>query len=173
MSTARRHAFVLFGAVACAAAGAWADPGTGGVEVIALRHSEAALRATYTRGKRVELPRLVVLDGQGRVVLGETGYRPGAAGRAEEALRRDRALATPITLAAILAETETADGKPLAATDLPPADAYVVDWWAEWCAPCRMLTRDLAAALARWHDRRVVWLQIESDPTKQHPHDAS
>jgi thiol-disulfide isomerase/thioredoxin len=83
-----------------------------------------------------------------------------------EALKHDKPIAVQITLDAILAEVESADGKASAVESLPKADAYVVDYWAQWCAPCRMLARDLDGILKRWDGVHTVWLKIESDPER-------
>jgi hypothetical protein len=136
------------------------------VHVVELRQTEASLRETYAKGKRMMLPRLVMLDGKGRLVYGETGLSGGLDRRLHEALRKDKPVATPITLDAILAESENYDGQHVASASLPQADAYVIDWWAQWCKPCHEMARDLTGILARWSDTRFVWLKIESDPEK-------
>ena len=135
-------------------------------DVVELHQTDAALRATY-QAKHVQrsLPRLLLLDGEGRALLVETGMRGGVGHRLADALDKGKPLPTPLTLDAVLAETVDTNGKSLAVADLPKADGYVVDYWAEWCAPCRELGRDIQRQLARW-DRHVVWIKIESDPEK-------
>ena len=133
--------------------------------VVELHQTDAALRATYRKGQARQLPRLLLLDGAGHALLVETGLRDGVGRRLAKALDKDKPLPTPLTLDAVLAETADADGKPVAVADLPKADGYVVDYWAQWCAPCRELGRDIERQLARW-DRHVVWIKIESDPEK-------
>lgn len=132
-------------------------------DVVELRQSEAALRATYRKGQERQLPRLLLFDGAQRPLLVETGLRDGVGRRLAKALDKDEPLPAPLTLDAVLAETIDANGKPIAVADLPKADGYVVDYWATWCAPCRELGRDIERQLARW-DKHVAWIKIESDP---------
>jgi thiol-disulfide isomerase/thioredoxin len=140
------------------------------VDIIQLRQTDASLRETYAKGKRMGLPRMVMLDGQGRLIHGETGLRDGLGGRLHAALKQDKPIAVPITLDAILAEVEGTDGKPVLVESLPKADFYVIDYWAEWCGPCRMLAHDLDGILKRWDGAHAVWLKIESDPQKLPEH---
>jgi thiol-disulfide isomerase/thioredoxin len=81
-------------------------------------------------------------------------------------MQRSDNLSSAITIDAILAETQHYDGKPVPRSEIPSADFYVVDYWAEWCGPCRMLARDLQSFMAKHEDTSFVWLQIESDPEK-------
>lgn len=137
-------------------------------EVVELRQNDESLRATYAKDKRMNLPRLLLLDAQGRPLLVEVGLRDGVGRRMAKALDKGAPMQSPITLDFALSEVVSADGKAVSTQDLPVADAYVVDYWARWCAPCRMLARDIQSQLHRWErdGRHVVWLKIESDPDK-------
>ena len=150
------------------AADAGSSPGT--LQIIDLRQSDQSLRDTYAKGKRMGLPRLVMLDGAGRLLYGQTGVRDGLRRHLHDAFDKDKPLAVPITLAAVLDEVQDRDGKPVAADSLPLADAYVVDYWASWCSPCRMLERDLQSILGHWDGARIVWIKVESDPEKLPEH---
>ena len=170
-----RHASGLLGWVALwlvvlAAAKAplaYADDNVGAkIDVIELRQSDESLRATYAKGKRMLLPRLLLLNAQGRALLVEVGARGGVGERLAAALAKQKPLDTPISLDLALTEVVNSDGKPVVAADLPKADGYVVDYWAQWCAPCRELARDVESQLKRWQGKHVVWLKIESDPEK-------
>ena len=107
-----------------------------------------------------------MLDAQGRLIYGQTGELNNLRLHLHEALEKDKPLSVPITLSAVLEETQDRDGKLVTVESLPKADAYVVDYWASWCAPCRMLARDLQGILGHWDGVHLVWLKIESDPTK-------
>ena len=140
------------------------------LDVVELRQTLVSLKQTYAKGKRMGLPRLLLLDSQGRVILGETGFRDGLGYRIETAFKQDKPLATPITFDAILAEVEDDKGMPVAVSSVPKADAYIVDWWAEWCGPCRVIARDLQHFLPHSGIPHVVWIKVESDPQRLPAH---
>lgn len=168
-STAKRVIAALLLALAAAQPlSARADGNAGArLDIVDLHQSDQALAVTYAKGKRMMLPRLILLDAQGRALLVEIGSRGGVGGRLEAALAKDKPLDTVVSLDMVLAETVNANGSPVVAADLPRADGYVVDYWAEWCGPCRLLSRDIGRQLKRWDGKHVVWLKIESDPEKQ------
>jgi len=164
----RHFALILSLGVACAYANAAEQKAQ--IDVVNLRQTDQSLRDTYARGKKKGLPRLVMLDAQGRLIYGQTGERNNLRIHLHEALEKDKPLAVPITLSAVLEETQDRDGKPVSVDSLPKADAYVVDYWASWCAPCRMLSRDLEGILGHWDGVHIVWIKVESDPTKLSEH---
>ena len=136
------------------------------LDIVQLRQSDEALQATYAKDKTMNLPRLLLLDGQGQPLLVEVGMRNGVGRRLAKALEGGKPLPSPATLDRILGEVVDAAGRPVSAGDLPRADAYVVDYWAQWCVPCRLLARDIEGQLKRWDGKHIVWIKIESDPLK-------
>ena len=149
-----------------AAAGDGYDPHA---DVIELRHTDAALHATYEKGKRMMLPRVLLFDAAMKPLVAQFGWGPKMERKLDLALRKDEPFESPLTLELTLGETITEDGRSLAVADLPKADGYVVDYWAVWCSPCHAFERDIITQMHRWHDqgKRVIWLKIESDPQKQ------
>jgi hypothetical protein len=136
------------------------------VRVVELRQTDASLHETYAKGKKIFLPRMAMLDAEGRLLYGGFGMRNDLHRQLHKAYDAGKPIDSPITLRAILDETERADGTRLRTSDLPKADIYIVDYWAEWCAPCRMMSRDLESEMRRWNDKQFVWIKIESDPDK-------
>jgi|SRR5690349_4614294 hypothetical protein len=136
------------------------------VTVIKLRQTDESLRETYAKGKRMGLPRMVMLDGKGQAVYARAGFSEDLTHRLHKALTEDLNVEPLINLNLILAETVREDGRPITSAELPSADAYVIDYWADWCSPCHQLKRKLESTLHTWDDKKFVWLEIESDPKK-------
>lgn len=136
--------------------------------IINVHQTDAVLRKVYAEGKRVNLPRMVLFDGDGRLLFAEVGLRKSLGYRLRRALEKDKPLNAPLSLARVLDDVEDAKDQPVKVRDLPDADAYVVDYWAEWCAPCHEMARDIERQMKRWKSdgKHIVWIKIESDPQK-------
>jgi hypothetical protein len=158
-------AMLLFAAVPAPGA---SETAPANVKIFDLQQTQAALRETYPHKKKMGLPRMVMLNADGRVLYGGMGLPNDLGYVLHKAYKEHKPLDTPITLEAILDETQRADGTRVHVGDLPKADAYIVDYWAGWCAPCRMMSRDLKGIMSRWSDMQFVWIKIESDPEKLH-----
>lgn len=169
MRTSYLLALIMLGSIAIRSTTGFAASSSdmpANVQVVELRQTAASLRETYAHGKKIFLPRMAMLDADGRLLYGGFGLPNDLHQRLHKAYRDAKPIDSPITLSAILDETERVDGTRVQAADLPKGDLYIVDYWAEWCAPCRMLSRDLESEMSRWNDKRFVWLKIESDPEK-------
>ena len=144
------------------------------VDIVELRQTPQSLRETYAKGKRMGVPRMIMLDAKGQLIYGDAGLREeDLSRRMHEAYRRKKIIDARITLSAVLAEVETSDGKRVTLESLPPADLYIVDYWAQWCEPCRIMTRILDGTLKHWDGVHSVWLKVESDPEKVEKESAS
>lgn len=112
---------------------------------------------------RLELPQLRIYDGQGRLLYDKNGYEVG---QVAETLRRAKA-AKPVPgkgenpLAAELKRFQSPEGRPLAA--LPGTDLRIVEWWAEWCAPCHAQAKELAEALAKTPQTKVALVHVDAN----------
>ena len=56
------------------------------------------------------------------------------------------------------------DGKPL--NTLPDADFTIVEYWADWCAPCRTQSAQLKKVIASQPGLSINVLHVEADPMK-------
>lgn len=165
-SRMKRVVFLLLAAAICLGIYAPAVFASDNVTVIEVQQTQASLAETYAKDKKMGLPRMVLLNADGQVVYGALGLRSDLSQVLRKALVKNQPMNTPITLDAILAEVQKIDGSSLRASDLPKADAYVVDYWASWCSPCRMMSRDLKTFMSIWRDKSFVWIKVESDPDK-------
>jgi len=114
-----------------------------------------------------QLPQLRMYDAKGQRVLNVTGYSgafPRILASVLEGQGEPQAFAR---LAAELDRVRTSEHKPLG--QLPKADFTIVEYWAEWCAPCHAQARDMAAVLGEHPKSRVNLLHVDADLNRIHP----
>jgi thiol-disulfide isomerase/thioredoxin len=113
-------------------------------------------------GAQQQLPELRVYDASHRLILRSFGLRRGAVGETlTAAMRRDAPVAGP-RFEATMSELETRDGRP-ARLRVGGAKYVVVDYWATWCAPCKVLGAELDGWAARQPNGSVQIVRAEAD----------
>jgi len=84
-----------------------------------------------------------------------------AAADVAAALEPEGPIATEPLLAAALWDL---DDRPLRWAALAGNQPLIVNFWARWCAPCRVEIPELVALTERRSDVKVIGLALESDP---------
>ena len=109
----------------------------------------------------ITLPQLQVYDGN-RIRLANIVGVPTNRfiALADEALQRKQG---DMEMRLAAGGWKTMEGGPVDIAALPPADAYFVEYWADWCKPCHQLQEDLFEYLHE-HDINAVVIKVELDP---------
>jgi thiol-disulfide isomerase/thioredoxin len=111
-----------------------------------------------------QLPELRMYDARHRLVLRLFGMKPGTLGpELSAAIMHSRVIAGP-SYAETMAELQTRDGRPALAGVRSSARFTVVDYWAEWCAPCKVMGAELAKWAALQPSGAVQIVRAETDP---------
>lgn len=135
--------------------------------VIESRLRGEVLATLQERG--MPLPQLRVYDAEGRQIADfDSGYSAATfPSRLTGTLVNRRPTDSPLTLEREVAWVMTPSGEDL--DPLPPADVTVVEYWAEWCAPCHEQWDALEEVLAEHPELSVNVLRVEADPEKYPP----
>jgi len=117
-------------------------------------------------GKELAIPQLRVYDKQGQQVADfGSDFAPETF---KEEL--DKVLQSPKPAEgkpALKAELEIiTDNKNKKLKDLAPADFTIVEYWAEWCEPCREQSKLLKESLDSHQNLAIHVLHVQADPTK-------
>jgi thiol-disulfide isomerase/thioredoxin len=117
-------------------------------------------------GKELAIPQLRVYDKQGQQVADfGSDFEPETF---KEEL--DKVLQSPKPAEgnpALKAELEIiTDNKNKKLKDLAPADFTIVEYWAEWCEPCREQSKLLKESLEAHQNLAIHVLHVQADPTK-------
>jgi thiol-disulfide isomerase/thioredoxin len=159
-----RPAFLIIPLLAAATAAAAAPVATAVLETRWTKAAEQAFVSSLTARAKKQLPELRVYDAGNRLVLRSYGFKEGTAGKTiVKAVRSRKAVAGP-DFAETMGELETRDGRPALAQARGRAKITVVDYWAEWCAPCKALGKELDEWAARQPAGYVQIVHAETDP---------
>jgi thiol-disulfide isomerase/thioredoxin len=69
-------------------------------------------------------------------------------------------------LETVLADTLVDGGQPIPTELWGDARYVLVQWWADWCAPCLKEAKLLGELFARAPMPEVVWIAVEADPMR-------
>jgi hypothetical protein len=118
-----------------------------------------------TSGTVAVLPEVRVYDYRGRLIL----QKSGASIRTSDivALTGKASLEAPPvegpSLADILPQYVTKSGGPITLRALQPGEIVVLDYGAEWCAPCKVLSRTLDTWLSGSEAPPVHLVRVDAD----------
>ncbi|HEY0628492.1 MAG TPA: thioredoxin domain-containing protein, partial [Sphingomicrobium sp.] len=128
--------------------------------------TEESLQKNPKGPPRYALPELRVYDPQQRLILHEVGISPGKTAAAlDDRISSGRPINGP-SLQATLADLETRDHRPAAERIRKGGRITIVDYWAEWCVPCKALEKELVAWAAEQPGGTVQLVRAEADLMK-------
>lgn len=149
-------------ALAMALLSAWSLPVA--AETIDAAWSKAAKSAAVMRAKQgrggMTLPEVRLYDARGRLLL--TAGSGNLIPKIEAAMRQPRPVSGQ-TLNTALDELTLADGAPVRLAKQRTRRFVLVDYWAEWCVPCKLVSKQLDNWLARQPAGSVTLVRAETD----------
>jgi len=114
------------------------------------------------------LPELLAYSGQGEPLLRQDGYDDENPQLLQATLSALLAAPEPISgppsLQALARELVHADGRAFDAAQVEAFDLVLVEYWAEWCVPCKLQMKELEAFRDSHPERRIALLEVERDP---------
>jgi thiol-disulfide isomerase/thioredoxin len=133
--------------------------------ILETRWTKKVQLAAAKSGTGTSLPEVRVYDARGQLLLRTFGAGKGTAVRqVTGAIRNAKPVAGP-SLAEAMRVLETRDGRPAARQIGGRGRIIVVDYWAEWCVPCKFVSRELAEWTAQ-QGGTVLLVHAETDPMK-------
>ena len=133
-------------------------------EVIETQWTDAAAKRTAKEISFV-LPELRIYDKRQQLIFQQSGINHETVTETiQAAIKTDRPVAGP-SYSATVADVQTGDGSP-ASSVIRPSDVTIFDYWASWCAPCKILEKQLFAWTAQQPPGSVKIVRVEADLTK-------
>ena len=138
------------------------------VHVIEAAWNDVAANHIRSLGKAFQytLPELRIYDARRRLIFREIGDKPTINDAVlSRVIFADQPIAGP-GFAETVADLDTADHHPAAARLPANGEVTIVDYWAEWCVPCRALGKQLMDWAARQPQGSVRIVKAEADVNK-------
>ncbi|HEY2394177.1 MAG TPA: thioredoxin domain-containing protein [Candidatus Angelobacter sp.] len=155
--------FVTFVLMAFAAAQA-PTPATSKHQFIEAKLKDKELLRMAT-GKEFAIPQLRVYDKDGQQVADFSNYDEDTFKEdIDKVFRSPKPGSGKGTLKAELEIITDIKNKKL--KDIAPADFTLVEYWSDWCEPCKELAALLQESLDAHKDLSINILHVEADPTK-------
>lgn len=121
-----------------------------------------AMRAQLLEAKAgLQLPRVALFNQKGQLIYTQIGNRENLS----SVLRHQMRMAAPEPDAVTLRQLAEfwLPPKGVEEVRIKPAQFYLVEYWAAWCAPCKKMERDIAAWLTHKPTSEVLWISVEED----------
>lgn len=118
---------------------------------------------------RYSLPRLFVYNSTGKLVAAIGGYSKELPQVLDKVFAKKTTDDRYPTLAALLAETKDAATGAAKRKQFAAAQFVLVEFSAEWCAPCHLLRRDVAAYQAAHPELKFVYAVFDADMSGRPP----
>jgi hypothetical protein len=126
------------------------------------------LRAVARRdGVVVNVPQLYVFHADLSEAYHLDGFRSGFERELELVIDRHRGARSMVRLDRLLERVKTPDGGTLSVADLPDADVVLALYRRLNCSECDQVAETLENWIAQNPERRVVWLNLRTDPPRE------
>lgn len=65
-----------------------------------------------------------------------------------------------------LSQLQTVEGKAVDSNVATGFDVIFVEYWAEWCEPCKLQMKQVKEFINENPAQKILWLKVEKDPSK-------
>jgi thiol-disulfide isomerase/thioredoxin len=138
------------------------------VAVIETMWNGAVAKRIHSLGTKFQytLPELRIYDAHRSLIFRQIGDKPTINDAVlNRVISGDQPIAGP-SFAETVADLDTADHQPAAAKLPMNGEVTIVDYWAEWCVPCRALGKQLMVWAATQPQGSVRIVKAEADVNK-------